>query len=48
MCAHVVAVANLNGYLPQFVSAFCKAKKKPDFTKLAVHGMPSGRGKKGK
>ena len=47
MCAHVVAVANLNGCLPQFVSAFCKTKKKPDFTKLAVHGMPSGRGKKG-
>lgn len=47
LCSHVVAVANLNGSLPQLISVFCKTKKRPDFTKLAVHGMPSGRGKKG-
>lgn len=47
MCSHSVAVANLNGSLHQFISAFSKLKKQPDFTKLSLHGMPSGRGRKG-
>ena len=47
ICSHSVAVAQMNNNLQQFVSAFSKMKKKPDFTSLAVHGMPSGRGRKG-
>jgi hypothetical protein len=46
ICSHSVAVAQLNN-LQQFVNAFSKVKRKPDFTSLAVHSMPSGRGRKG-
>ena len=45
ICSHSVAVAQLNNKLQQFVNA--KVKRKPNFTSLAVHGMPSGRGRKG-
>ena len=47
ICSHSVAVAQLNNKLQQFVNAFSKVKRKPNFTSLAVHGMPSGRGRKG-
>ena len=47
ICSHVVAVAHLSGSLSQLISAFTKYKKKPDYSKLATHGMPSGRGRKG-
>ena len=47
LCSHVVAVAELQNCLPRLISAYGKSKKRPDFTKLSTHGMPSGRGKKG-
>ena len=47
ICSHTVAVAHLNNSLQQFISWFTKAKKKPNFTKVAVHDMPAGRGRKG-
>ena len=47
ICSHTVVVAHLNDQLSEFVTRFKKAKKKPNLMKLAVHGMPAGRGKKG-
>ena len=47
ICSHTVAVAQMNNSLQQFIAWFAKAKKKPNFTKLATHDMPSGRGRKG-
>ena len=47
LCSHVVAVAESQNCLPQLISAYGKSKKRPDFTKLSTHGIPSGRGKKG-
>lgn len=47
ICTHSVAVAEINRQLSEFVTAFKKTMKKPNFTRLATHGMPSGRGKKG-
>ena len=46
ICSHVVAVANLNECLPQFISSFSKSREKPNFRKLVLHGMPSGTGRK--
>ena len=42
-----VAVASSQNKLTQFVKALGKGKKDPNVTKLALHGMPSGSGKKG-
>ena len=47
ICSHTVAVAQLNDQLSHFVKCIKKAKKRPNMMKLAVHGMPSGTGKKG-
>ena len=47
MCSHSVAVAELNKQLKEFIAAFTKSKRKANFSQLAMHGMPSGRGKKG-
>ncbi len=47
ICSHSVAVAELSNQLQAFITAFTKAKKTPSFTTVAVHGMPSGRGRKG-
>ena len=47
ICSHTVVVAHLNDQLSEFVTRFKKAKKQPNLMKLAVHGMPAGRGKKG-
>ena len=47
ICSHVVAVAELNKSLQEFATQFIKLKKRPNFTQLAVHIMPSGRGRKG-
>ena len=47
ICSHTVAVAQLNNSLQQFIGWFMKAKKKPNFTKIATHDMPAGRGRKG-
>ena len=37
----------MHNQLSSFVAALKKTTKKPNFTSLATHGMPSGRGKKG-
>ena len=47
ICSHSIAVAELNGTLPQFLAHFEKGNKKPNFTALALHDMPAGRGRKG-
>ncbi len=47
MCSHVVAVAQVNGDLLRFVESFGKKRRHPNLTKLALHGMPAGRGRKG-
>ena len=47
ICSHTVAVAESNGELAAFVALFTKKAKPPNITKLALHGMPSGRGRKG-
>ena len=47
MCSHVVAVAQVNEELFDFVELFAKKKQQPNLTRLAVHGMPTGRGRKG-
>ena len=47
ICSHSVAVAQVNNNLLQFINAFVKTKRVPNFTSLAVHGMPPGRGRKG-
>ena len=47
ICSHTVSVAEINGDLATFVELFSKKAKPPNITKLALHGMPSGRGRKG-
>ena len=47
ICSHVVAVAEVNGKLKQFIELYRKAKKMPSLTKLATSDMPKGRGRKG-
>ena len=46
ICSHTVAVAESNGDLAVFIELFTKKAKPPNITKLALHGMPSGRGRK--
>ena len=45
-CSHSIAVAQLNGMLPQFISFLKKKKVAPNVTKLVTSGMPRGRGRK--
>ena len=47
ICSHTVAAAEVNGELKQFIDNFTKKKRQPNLTKLALHGMPAGRGRKG-
>lgn len=47
ICSHTVVVAHLNNQLSTFVARVKKARKKPNLMKLAVHGMPAGKGRKG-
>ncbi len=47
ICSHSIAVAELNKQLQEFVACFTKSKRKPNFSEVAVHGMPAGRGRKG-
>ena len=47
ICSHTVAVSEVHGTLQTFLAALRKLKKPANFTSLAVHGMPAGRGKKG-
>jgi len=42
VCSHSVVVAEQNGELRDFVNWFKKAKKRPNLTKIALTGMPSG------
>jgi len=46
ICSHSVAVAEINQQLLEFVACFSKSKRKPNFSEVAVHGMPAGRGRK--
>ena len=47
ICSHSVAVAECNNLLTEFLAHFQKAKKKPNFTAVSLHGVPAGSGKKG-
>ena len=47
MCAHSVAVAQVNGKLDELVSIVKKKKKNPNVTALVTSTMPKGRGRKG-
>ena len=47
ICSHVVATAEVNNSLLEFSVYYRKLKKVPNFTDLAVSGMPVGRGRKG-
>jgi len=47
LCSHTVAVAGLNGDLELFVAWYVGTKQGTNLTALAVHGLPSGRGRKG-
>ena len=47
ICSHVIAVAELNKQLLEFVAAFKKSKRKANFSEVAIYGMPAGCGKKG-
>ena len=46
-CSHTVAVAQINGKLPQFISSTKKKKKTPNITQLVTSDMPRGHGRKG-
>ena len=47
VCSHAVAVAEVNGKLPQFVDWFRKTKKLPNLSKLAMKDIPKESGCKG-
>ena len=47
ICSHTVAVAEANMSLAEFLAHFEKAKRKPNFTAVALHGNPAGSGRKG-
>ena len=47
ICAHSVAVAQVNGKLEEFISVVKKKKKSPNVTALVTSTMPRGRGRKG-
>ena len=47
ICSHSVVVAEVNKKLSEFLASVKKAKKKPNFTQLAVHDIPVGCGRKG-
>lgn len=47
LCSHTVAVAHVNNSLQQLIAWFVKTKKPPNFTTVATHSMPAGRGRKG-
>ncbi len=47
ICSHIVAVAEVNGQLPELLSAFKKRKGPPNVTRLVTTNMPKGRGRKG-
>ena len=47
ICAHTVAVSEKNGDLQSFLDWYVATKQKPNYTSLAIHGLPAGRGRKG-
>lgn len=47
ICSHTVAVAEVNGKLEQFVEWYCKSKKSPSLSRLALKDIPKGCGRKG-
>ena len=47
ICSHVIAVAEVNCMLKEFISQFQKSKKVPNLSALAKTGLPKGRGRKG-
>ena len=46
-CSHTVAVAEANESLAEFLAHFQKAKRKSNFTAVALHGNPAESGRKG-
>ena len=47
ICSHVVAVAEINGQLSDFLAAVKRRKPQPNVTRLVTTNMPKGRGRKG-
>ena len=47
ICSHVVAVAEINGQLSDFIAAVKRRKPQPNVTRLVTTNMPKGRGRKG-
>ena len=47
LCAHTIAVAEVNNKLSQFMSSLHKKKRSPNISSLITSQMPSGRGRKG-
>lgn len=47
ICAHVVAVAELNGELNPFLQWYKSSNQQPNITALAMNKLPAGRGCKG-
>jgi len=47
LCAHTIAVAEVNGRLHEFTQWLIKQKCTPNYSKLALHGLPRGAGEKG-
>ena len=47
MCAHTIATAEVTGKLKEFTQWLIKQKCAPNYSKLALHGLPKGAGEKG-
>ena len=47
ICAHTVAVSESNSDLQSFLDWYIASKQQPNYTSLATHGLPAGRGRKG-
>lgn len=47
ICSHTVAVSERNGDLQSFLDWYIVTKQTPNYTSLAIHGLPAGRGRKG-
>ena len=47
LCAHTIASAEVNGKLKEFSQWLIRQKCAPNYSKLALHGIPKGAGEKG-
>ena len=47
LCAHTIASAEINGKLKEFTQWLIRQKCAPNYSKLALHGIPKGAGEKG-